>query len=207
MTDVVYVLTNPAMPNLVKIGFTQRAIEQRMKELDQSGVPLPFECFYAAEVTNCREVERALHEAFDDHRLRRSREFFRLSPEKPRAIMRLVAVREVTPHGDVVETPDDQRALDTERRARSRFKFSEVGIPIGSTLTSVFNEEVTAEVVSDQKVLFRQQPTSLSLAALIVARENGRQWQTIRGPAYWKYEGRTLSEWRDGVDDADEGEE
>lgn len=203
MADIVYVVTNPAMPGLVKIGITQKTIEQRIRELDQTGVPLPFECFYAAEVTDCRAVERALHEAFDDHRVRKSREFFRLSPEKPRAIIRLLAKVEVTPGADVVETVDDQRALDFERRARSKFSFAEVGIPFGSILTSVFDEGVTAIVSSDRQVLFRQQPMSLSSAALIVARESGRLWQSIQGPAYWKFEGRTLTEWRDSDDTTD----
>lgn len=196
MPDVVYVLTNPAMPGLVKIGITERTIEQRLRELDQTGVPLPFECFYAAEVTNCRDVERALHEAFDDHRVRRSREFFRLSPEKPRAIVRLLEQREVTPGGDVVETPEDQRALNEERRRRSRFRFEEIGIAPGAQLVSVFDETITATVHDSRKILFRDQITSLTSAALMIAAENGRRWSAIQGPAYWKYEGRTLADWR-----------
>ena len=45
---IVYLLTNPVMPGLVKIGMTtQKEIEQRMKELYTTGVPLPFECQFA----------------------------------------------------------------------------------------------------------------------------------------------------------------
>ena len=48
---LVYVLTNSAMPGMVKIGMTQRAdLEQRMKELYGTGVPVPFECAYACKV-------------------------------------------------------------------------------------------------------------------------------------------------------------
>lgn len=204
MTDIVYVLTNPAMPGLVKIGFTKTSIEQRLRELDQSSVPLPFECFYAAVVEDCRKVERALHEAFDDHRVRKSREFFRLSPEKPRAIMRLLQRSEVTPGADVVETADDQRALDEERQRRSRFDFSHVGIPAGAELTSVFDEKVTCLVVSPSKVSFRGETTSLSRSALLVAHENGFKWKAVQGPAYWKYQGRTLDEHRQADGEAGE---
>jgi T5orf172 domain len=49
---IVYVLINPAMPNIVKIGLTTReGIEQRMKELFTTGVPVPFECSYPVPVS------------------------------------------------------------------------------------------------------------------------------------------------------------
>ena len=42
---LVYVLTNSAMPGLVKIGMTTRdSVDTRMKELYSTGVPVPFEC-------------------------------------------------------------------------------------------------------------------------------------------------------------------
>ena len=49
---IVYVLTNEAMPGLVKIGYTTD-LKRRIKELSQpSGIPAPFECFFAVEVEN-----------------------------------------------------------------------------------------------------------------------------------------------------------
>ncbi len=50
MEGSVYVLTNPAMPNMVKIGKTTRDLELRLADLYSTGVPLPFECEYAAKV-------------------------------------------------------------------------------------------------------------------------------------------------------------
>ena len=49
---IVYALTNPAMPGLVKIGMTSKLeIDQRKNQLyfGSSGVPLPFECVYACK--------------------------------------------------------------------------------------------------------------------------------------------------------------
>src|SRR5262249_18080395 len=85
MPNVVYILTNPAMPGLVKIGRTSDGVgvETRLRQLDTTCLPLPFECFYAVEVEDAQKVERALHDAFDDHRIRSNREFFRLSPDRP----------------------------------------------------------------------------------------------------------------------------
>ena len=78
MSVIVYVLTNPAMPDLIKIGKTTRDdLQARMKELYTTGVPLPFDCSMAVEVEKKGdELEKALHVAFEPHRLSRSREFF-----------------------------------------------------------------------------------------------------------------------------------
>ena len=48
---IVYLLTNPVMPGLVKIGMTtQEDIDKRMKELYTTGGPVPFECQFACKV-------------------------------------------------------------------------------------------------------------------------------------------------------------
>ena len=63
---IVYLLTNPVMPGLVKIGMTtQKEIDQRMKELYTTGVPVPFECKFACKVkkSDCLKIEKALHKA------------------------------------------------------------------------------------------------------------------------------------------------
>lgn len=202
MAEIVYVLTNPAMPGLTKIGFTTE-LEQRLRSLDTTGLPLPFECFYAAEVIDCRRVERALHEAFDDHRIRKSREFFRLSPEKPRPIIRLLAIKEVTPGADIVETADDQKALNEERSRRSGFRFDLIGLMPGAELVSVFDDTVTATVLDNRSVLFRGERSSLNNSALKIAHENGFEWTTIAGPQYWKFDGSTLSDLRRKAEDSE----
>ena len=52
MEGSVYVLTNPAMPNMVKIGKTTRDVELRLADLYSTGVPLPLECEYPEKVKN-----------------------------------------------------------------------------------------------------------------------------------------------------------
>ena len=62
--DIVYLLTNPSIPGLVKIGMTTRDnVEARMKELYGTGVPAPFERQYACKVavSDCATIEKALH--------------------------------------------------------------------------------------------------------------------------------------------------
>ena len=48
-SGLVYILTNPVMPGIVRIGKTKRPedmIEKRIKELDNTAVPMPFEPFF-----------------------------------------------------------------------------------------------------------------------------------------------------------------
>ena len=44
--SIVYVLTNESMSGIVKIGITDN-LNRRVKELDVTSTPLPFECYYA----------------------------------------------------------------------------------------------------------------------------------------------------------------
>ncbi len=74
----VYVLTNPRMPGVVKIGFTMGTVEGRAKELDSTGLPEPFEVAYQVEVRGADVLERQAHSKLSAHRVRNSREFFEI---------------------------------------------------------------------------------------------------------------------------------
>ena len=77
MEGIIYILTNPIMPGIIKIGkTTQEDVKVRMAQLYSTGVPVPFDCEYAAKVNNIDEVERALHTAFGPDRVNPKREFF-----------------------------------------------------------------------------------------------------------------------------------
>ena len=80
MTEIVYILTNEAMPGYVKIGMTNNSLLERMRQLDRTNIPLPFECYYACEVENARQEEAWLHSIFSDRRVRDEREFFKIDP-------------------------------------------------------------------------------------------------------------------------------
>lgn len=195
MTDIVYVLINEAMPGYVKIGKTDN-LEQRIRSLDTTSVPLPFECFYAARVNNATEVERLLHDAFADHRVRKNREFFEISPDRIVSALKIGALEEVTPGVDYVETADDQKALDKARTRRSAFNFEMVKIPVGAELQFIRDENVFCRVVDSKKVEFEGQITSLSAAAQKALENMHLYWKAVQGPMYWLFEGETLGERR-----------
>lgn len=78
----VYVLANPSMPGIVKIGMTTRSPRQRAKELSAStGVPSPFVITFSRRVWNPRRVEALTHQALAIKRLNRRREFFKTTTD------------------------------------------------------------------------------------------------------------------------------
>lgn len=197
MPEVVYILTNEAMPGLIKIGRTNGEVSERVRQLDTTPIPLPFECFYAAEVTDADRVEKAIHEAFGDHRVRKNREFFKLSPDKPKAIIELLCLKNVTPGIEIFSEPDDQEAVGEAKKRRAAFSFPLVGLGPGTVLQSVFDDAITCTVRDDRRVEFRGEEQSLSSSALQIAHEKGLGWSAVAGPDYWKFEGKTLSELRE----------
>lgn len=109
MIDIVYVLTNEAMPGYVKIGKTNTSLEQRVAELSRStSVPLPFTVSYACTVKDAAFVERLLHDAFDNNRVNPRREFFNIDPERVVAALKLAEIENITPKDDIVESAEDQ---------------------------------------------------------------------------------------------------
>lgn len=59
-----YVLTNPSIANLAKVGKTRREPAQRVAELSSStGVPAPFILVFQQPVADCDGAEAWVHEA------------------------------------------------------------------------------------------------------------------------------------------------
>ena len=196
MPEIVYLLTNPTMPDLVKIGRTTD-LEARLRQLStHSGVPVPFECFYACEVADSVKVEKALHDAFGDHRINSRREFFRLNPDRAVAILELVTIKDATLAAEVAEDQAELDALHREQTRREQFRFSMVDIAPGSVLTFSKDELITATVVDDKRIDFQGEITSTSAAATKLLHRIGWTLRAAQGPLYWVYEGETLAERR-----------
>ncbi len=195
MTEgIIYVLTNEAMPGYVKVGKTSTSVTQRIKELDNTSLPYPFECFYAARVADMDQAERLVHDAFFDQRVTRRREFFTIDPERVRSAIKLAEIEDVTPSEDeVVEDQEDRAAIDRAKKRRSKASFAMLDIPPGTTLSFAKDPMVTCAVIDDKRVEFEGEVTSLSRSALTILHRMGYEWPTANGWAYWQLGGRTLS--------------
>jgi hypothetical protein len=199
MSNIVYVLTNPSIPDIVKIGMTTD-LTTRMRSLYNSSVPVPFECYFACTVKNMSFVEKQLHDGFDDFRVNPKREFFRIDPERVVSILKMVMIEDVTPKDDIVDDEIDQRSLDKEKKVRGRFNFDMINVPVGSILTFVKDPTITSVVIDKHKIEFEDEIHSLSSSTLKIVHRMGYTWKQVSGPTYWMYEGETLTERRSRIE-------
>jgi hypothetical protein len=69
-------------------------VEQRVKQLDSTGVPLPFEIFATMQTSKYKQAEKLIHSfisKFTNLRIRNNREFFNVKPEEALEIFKQVA--------------------------------------------------------------------------------------------------------------------
>lgn len=204
MASIVYVLSNEAMPNLVKIGIASD-INERMRQLYSTGVPLPFTCEYAGVVENASEVEKALHFAFGNNRLHDRREFFEIEPSQAIVLLKLLCKTEVTPNTITQDiSAEESKAVQARQKVRSAFNFGMVDIPIGAEIHFIDEPDVIAKVVSNSKIEFNGETTSLSASAGKLLQGLKGWWADqepkAQGPKYWVYMGETLSERRNRME-------
>lgn len=191
---IVYVLTNPAFENFIKVGRATN-LEQRLRALDNTSVPLPFRCVFAVEVDNESEVERLVHQAFADHRTRSTREFFEIDPQRVISALKLTNGKDVTPRSDIAEDDEGLQAFEKAiRKPRKSYKFSDAGLKVGDIVRYSNDESISAEVISEKKILFENEEMSLSKSALILLNRDGYEWRTVNGWQYWVFGNETISE-------------
>lgn len=196
MPQIIYVLTNEAMPGLVKIGRTTDSIESRISNLSTgTGVPLPFECYFAAEVSDCSMLEKKLHQLFSEGRINPKREFFKIDPEKVVLAISIGTFKEVTPGVTEIDK-EEQEALEKAKARRPRLKLDALGIKPGDTLVCSRDESITAEVTNGGRIIYLGETLSLSAAALKALHSLGYSTPSASGSEYWKYDGELLDERR-----------
>lgn len=168
-------LSNPAMPGILKIGRTTRAsVEDRMRELYNTSVPFQFVCEYACAAKDCAALEKALHAAFAQQRLNPNREFFRIGVEQVLPLLSYLSelhqatnrTAEVDRVLKLHETAADAAARDRYIARRPRMNFHEMGLADGALLTftgSTTTAEPTVATVCDaHKVLYNGEATYLT---------------------------------------------
>ena len=190
---IVYVLSNPAFDNYVKVGRTID-LEQRLKQLDNTSVPLPFRCVFAVQVDDEVAVERLVHQAFADVRVRTSREFFEIDAQRVIAALKLTNGVDVTPKADIAEDEESIAALERTVAKRKTYSFSDAQVNVGDILTYSKDDTITSIVVADKKIDFEGEIMSVSKAALTLLHREGYKWKQANGWAYWMKDGETLGE-------------
>ena len=214
----IYILTNPSIPDYVKIGYAEN-VDERIRVLNSNpGLPFSFRV-YATYGVSIPLADKKLHSIIDQLNpdLRavevrdgksRTREFFAMEPEVAYNILHAIAEM----HGDTDRLKRmEQTYYDRENQANNdnsvgakkkaeAFRFSLANIPVGSTIAFKDDENKTAEVISDKQVRYKGESYSLSyLASLLTGKE-----RALQGPLYFTYNGETLDNLRKKAAEADE---
>ncbi len=196
-SQIIYVLTNPAMPGLVKIGkTTQLEVDGRMRQLYSTGVPVPFDCAFACQVKDAAEVEKALHYAFGNTRINPNREFFKIEADRVISVLKLLKIDDITAQFEHqleadIEEVDKQSSQQLKDTKRPRMDFYELGIPYGSILVSK-DGVMQVKVVEAKKVDLNGEVCSLTEATRkLLSLVDGYQ---IQPSPYWTFNGKTVKE-------------
>lgn len=185
-------LVNEAFEDYVKIGKTTN-LEQRLRALDNTSVPLPFRCVYAVKVPDMDAIEKLAHNAFADHRTRSNREFFEIDPMRVISALKMTGGEEVTPKDDIAADEEGIEALNKPKR-RKPFTLYQAGLKVGDELSYAKNEEVKATVLNERQIMLEGNAESLSSAALKLLHRDGYHWQQANGWVYWTIDGQTIAE-------------
>lgn len=198
--NIVYILTNEAMPGYIKIGRTNRIdVSIRVRELDNTNMPLPFEVYYACEV-EMLDDEKWLHSIFSDRRVRNNREFFKMDPERVILALKRIQISEIkldNGENDELVTQEQKKEILNKKIIRSKFDFKKYNISIGEEIYFSRDENIKAVVLLNNKIELNGKELSLSNSAKKLL---GRERQPA-GTLFWKYDGETLDERRRRMDE------
>ena len=201
----VYILTNDSMPGIIKIGVTeQETIEERIKSLDNTSVPTPFRFYFAIETKKHKEIEKLIHNAFSDYRIRNNREFFEMDPERAVSALKISGEPEIKLDNEMIDSEGTIIKETSSKKYKKRFSFEFVNIPIGSELTYTRDENIKCIVKSDSEVEYNGKLYSLSKLADELLTQNGYNWKSVQGPLYFKYNEKTLFELKKEIELSDE---
>jgi len=90
----VYVLENPSMPGILKIGYTKGDPNDRADKLSKAtGVPTPYKVVFSYSCFNGERIERATHKHFQKQRINNDREFFNTSVEEAQKVINEIGMQ------------------------------------------------------------------------------------------------------------------
>lgn len=203
----IYILVNPAFPDLVKIGYADD-VAKRLKTLNgNSGLPDPFHC-YAIYRVKKRLEDLRLHSLIDtlDSSLRHSpnREFYEMNCEKAFEILSAIAQingdeeqLKKNPFSDSyfqnLKTDTQNAKAQSKGKKKDRLKFNMIGIPIGSTLVFVRDSRITCKTIDNiNRVEYNGGIYSISVLAAKLMNISSAQ-----GGRYFMFNGELLTDIRE----------
>ena len=192
MSEIVYILTNPYMPQLALLGyFDVGTVEKEMQRLYSEGVPGLFECEYAAEVKDAEKVEEEVRENCADAFVSHERGFFKKEfVSKFKAIIEGKKIKNVTPNFQTNTDGED----DEDMASHERFDFYKVKIKKGAVINFIKNPTIVCTVYDNKKVEFQGRVKRFSVATREAYRiiNEPTKTESYRGNQHWSYKGTQL---------------
>lgn len=110
----VYIMVNSSLDNMIKIGLTTKTSDERAKELSKlTGIPTKFIAVYDELVSDCKAVEKILHERFSAFRVNDKREFFGIPCREA-----IIALQNISGHYQI---PDSEISYSRSFRDEIRY--------------------------------------------------------------------------------------
>lgn len=183
----IYIMTNPALNGMVKIGYATD-VEARRQQLSTTALPYEYEIYATYETSGSLE-DKKLHKLIDnlnpDLRVSKNREFFVLEPEDAYELLESIAT--------ISDTKDRLKKVKTAAAKKQHIRkppvnFAKCGIPVGAGLVYIENPAVVATVVSERKVQYNDEITSLS------AISDSIKGYSTSGPSFFTYNGKLVAD-------------
>ena len=192
----IYIMTNPALKNMVKIGYATD-VEARRKQLSTTALPYEYEV-YATYETSGNLEDKKLHKMIDnlnpDLRVTSNREFFVMTEKEAYELLEAISMISGTKDKLKIVKPSSGKK---QKIRKPPVNFAKCGIPVGAKLVFIDDPAVVATVVSDRKVEYNGEITSLSA---ISDRIKG---YSTPGPSFFTYNGKKVcdiaeeTQWKD----------
>ena len=164
MKGWVYVITNAAMPGLVKVGFTMNDPEIRARELNHTGSPHPYIVAYEMLVDEPRQIEQSTHKLLSPKL--EKKEWFRCGSEEAIAAIKLVVGNNV-----ITENYKAAERLKAEEMYR---KQEEERKALAKKQQELYREQQVERdaQLKKQEAVFKQQQAEAAIENQLVAEES-----------------------------------
>lgn len=206
-TPVLYVVSNEAMPEYIKIGIsTQAGLPARIQSLSGTNVPLPFNLIYVFAYKNARKKEDLLKKLYEKERVT-NKEFYDksiLSDDNLHRLLVEMEGKEIDINEFSKEGPSKIKKADNTPEIKpkpegqaSTFTFEMLGIPVGSELNFIKHPEIKCVVTDNNKgINYEGAPSSLSGSARKIRKDLGFGDYRVQGGSYWEYQGEKITDIR-----------
>ena len=185
----IYIMTNPCLQNMVKIGYATD-VEARRKQLSTTALPYEYEV-YATYETSGKLEDKKLHKLIDSLnpglRVSKNREFFVMSADDAYELLEAIAM--ISGSQGKLRKTKSATAPAAQKMKRPAINFAKCGIPVGAELVFVDDDTVKVTVESDRKVIYNDEITSLSAVAGKL-----KNSKAIQGPSYFTYNGELITD-------------